>query len=435
MLFSIPGVENLSQTTVTIVALVLALVLVAFFGLILRRLTSGRLSLKTDRGRARQPRLGIVDVYDLDRQRQLILLRRDNVEHLLLVGGPNDVVVETNIVRAGGSRLPVVPADAQDRADQAERSVEIAPVRPVLEATGMRLPEPVAARLGAADATARGAIEPALKPSSVSAAPASRTTERVARPNGGAAPSGQTGAETRAMSGAGQAAPRPASVTVETGRPDMAKQLEEALARPAPEPRPTPPRTLEMPRATPVAQPGRMASMFRRVEPASAPVPEPVVPVAPEPEIPAVSREPEIAAEPLPPMAAGAPQADRVAEPAAKPDAAPEQGENPLDVKPRDELPKDESRPGEADAERRESEPSVLLAPDEPALAFAAPVVEERKTVPEPARPAATPVPRPAAPPSPSPGAGRNDPFSIEDIEAEFARLLGRPVEKRDDRT
>ena len=52
-----------------------------------------------DRGRARQPRLGIVDVYDLDRQRQLILLRRDNVEHLLLIGGPNDLVVETNIVR------------------------------------------------------------------------------------------------------------------------------------------------------------------------------------------------------------------------------------------------------------------------------------------------------------------------------------------------
>ena len=47
-----------------------------------------------DRGRARQPRLGIVDIYDLDRQRQLILLRRDNVEHLLLIGGPNDVVIK-----------------------------------------------------------------------------------------------------------------------------------------------------------------------------------------------------------------------------------------------------------------------------------------------------------------------------------------------------
>ena len=59
-----------------------------------------------DRARTRQPRLGIVDVYDLDRQRQLILLRRDNVEHLLLIGGPNDLMVETNIVRVAGARLP-----------------------------------------------------------------------------------------------------------------------------------------------------------------------------------------------------------------------------------------------------------------------------------------------------------------------------------------
>ena len=66
-------------------------------------------------GRARQPRLGIVDVYDLDRQRQLILLRRDNVEHLLLIGGPNDVVVENNIVRVPGARLPATAADAPER--------------------------------------------------------------------------------------------------------------------------------------------------------------------------------------------------------------------------------------------------------------------------------------------------------------------------------
>ncbi|MCX4194481.1 flagellar biosynthetic protein FliO, partial [Methylobacterium organophilum] len=60
-----------------------------------RRLTGRSLALPGRSGsRGRQPRLGIVDVYELDRARQLILLRRDNVEHLLLVGGPNDVVVE-----------------------------------------------------------------------------------------------------------------------------------------------------------------------------------------------------------------------------------------------------------------------------------------------------------------------------------------------------
>jgi flagellar protein FliO/FliZ len=51
-------------------------------------------------GRARLPRLGTVDAFDLDRQRQLVIVRRDNVEHLLMIGGPNDVVIEADIIRA-----------------------------------------------------------------------------------------------------------------------------------------------------------------------------------------------------------------------------------------------------------------------------------------------------------------------------------------------
>jgi hypothetical protein len=49
--------------------------------------------------RSRQLRLGFVETYDLDGERQLLLVRRDNVEHLLMVGGPNDVLVESGIVR------------------------------------------------------------------------------------------------------------------------------------------------------------------------------------------------------------------------------------------------------------------------------------------------------------------------------------------------
>ena len=45
-------------------------------------------------------RLGIVDAFDLDRHRQLVIIRRDNVEHLIMIGGPNDLVVESDIVRA-----------------------------------------------------------------------------------------------------------------------------------------------------------------------------------------------------------------------------------------------------------------------------------------------------------------------------------------------
>ena len=76
--------------------LVLGLIGVGAWGL--RRFTSGRLGGASARGR--QPRLGVIDYASVDARRRLILVRRDNVEHLLMIGGPTDVVVEANIVRA-----------------------------------------------------------------------------------------------------------------------------------------------------------------------------------------------------------------------------------------------------------------------------------------------------------------------------------------------
>lgn len=63
-----------------------------------RQFGSGRLGGANTRGR--QPRLGVIDYASVDARRRLILVRRDNVEHLLMIGGPTDVVVEANIVRA-----------------------------------------------------------------------------------------------------------------------------------------------------------------------------------------------------------------------------------------------------------------------------------------------------------------------------------------------
>jgi flagellar protein FliO/FliZ len=63
-----------------------------------RRFGTGRLGGSSSRGR--QPRLAVIDYASVDARRRLILVRRDNVEHLLMIGGPTDVVVESNIVRA-----------------------------------------------------------------------------------------------------------------------------------------------------------------------------------------------------------------------------------------------------------------------------------------------------------------------------------------------
>jgi flagellar protein FliO/FliZ len=80
-------------------AAAIALIVAALLVLLVFRLAFGR-RLRMSSARGRQLRLGIVDAFDLDRQRQLVIVRRDNVEHLIMIGGPNDILIESQIVRA-----------------------------------------------------------------------------------------------------------------------------------------------------------------------------------------------------------------------------------------------------------------------------------------------------------------------------------------------
>jgi hypothetical protein len=79
--------------------------LVAWAG---RRFGAARLGGAGARGR--QPRLGVTDIASVDARRRLILIRRDNVEHLVMIGGPTDVVVEANIVRTAVASRDVTTA-------------------------------------------------------------------------------------------------------------------------------------------------------------------------------------------------------------------------------------------------------------------------------------------------------------------------------------
>ena len=98
-----------------IIAFVVVLALIGLTAWLVRRFASNRLG--TGNARGRQPRLAVIDAANVDARRRLILIRRDNIEHLLMIGGPTDIVVEPNIVRAGapresardnGARLPNV---------------------------------------------------------------------------------------------------------------------------------------------------------------------------------------------------------------------------------------------------------------------------------------------------------------------------------------
>lgn len=58
-----------------------------------------------------EPRLGVIEQATVDSRRRLLLVRRDDVEHLIMTGGPVDVVIETGI-KATGSE-PVSRAAAE----------------------------------------------------------------------------------------------------------------------------------------------------------------------------------------------------------------------------------------------------------------------------------------------------------------------------------
>jgi flagellar protein FliO/FliZ len=86
-----------------IVAFAIVLLLLAAVMWVFKRFGGNRLGTPTPRGR--QPRLAVIDAAAVDGRRRLVLIRRDNVEHLIMIGGPTDVLIEQNIMRA----VPVAP--------------------------------------------------------------------------------------------------------------------------------------------------------------------------------------------------------------------------------------------------------------------------------------------------------------------------------------
>jgi flagellar biogenesis protein FliO len=94
-----------------LITLVVVLLLVGVVIWLVRQFAGARLN---GAGRGRGPRLGVIDALSIDSRRKLVLVRRDNVEHLILVGGPSDLVVEPSIVRG-------VPAGSRPRQSQPQR--------------------------------------------------------------------------------------------------------------------------------------------------------------------------------------------------------------------------------------------------------------------------------------------------------------------------
>lgn len=142
------GSGNSILTSVFALGVVLVLIFLALWALkLIFRASSGV-------GRGRNRRLSVVDTLALDPKRQLIIVRRDNIEHLILTGGPSDVVVESGIAVTD---LPVTSA---------RRPVPTVPARPgprpvVKPDAAAPIPAPVPVRTGT----------PVIAPPAIPAAP------------------------------------------------------------------------------------------------------------------------------------------------------------------------------------------------------------------------------------------------------------------------
>ncbi|MBC9875963.1 flagellar biosynthesis protein FliO [Bradyrhizobium sp. INPA01-394B] len=245
-----------------IVAFIVVLALIGVAAWLVRRFATTRLGANTQRGR--MPRLAVIDAAAVDGRRRLVLVRRDNVEHLLMIGGPTDIVVEPNIVRAASGRdqIPQRPSAAEPPRlapmPDAGSWADEAPRPEVLDHPEPQLPEPPPrpARPSFADEVRR---------------PAPALAERRSEPTlGGFSPE--------------PIAPRPE-------RESRPEPLPPRVARSEPPLMPRPPRQSEPAKMPPV-----------RAERAAAPPPPPPVPQAP----PGLQASPGLQAPAVPPPAAAA---------------------------------------------------------------------------------------------------------------------------------
>ncbi|KQO80934.1 flagellar biosynthetic protein FliO [Rhizobium sp. Leaf262] len=177
---------------VAVVGVGVALLLLAIILWLIRR--RGGSSPFIRGGKSRQPRLQVLDAAAVDARRRLVLVRRDNVEHLVMIGGPTDIVIESGIgaipfmkdVREPQDEmLPAPPvekaiAPSRTRALPQERDEDLRPVSTPAAATPAPQPEKRPAPAPAPAAAVRPAPAPPPAPTPRSPAP---VTQPVAPPH------------------------------------------------------------------------------------------------------------------------------------------------------------------------------------------------------------------------------------------------------------
>ncbi len=92
-------------------------------GIGIKAYLSGALPFGSILATGRERRLDVIDHANVDGKRRLLLVRRDNVEHLIMTGGPVDVVIETGIGAGTASPASIARATKAAEPQQAAASV------------------------------------------------------------------------------------------------------------------------------------------------------------------------------------------------------------------------------------------------------------------------------------------------------------------------
>jgi flagellar protein FliO/FliZ len=256
------------------IAFLVVLALIGLTAWLVRRFGANRLGSAT---RGRQPRLAVIDAATIDGRRRLVLIRRDNIEHLLMIGGPTDVVVEPNIVRATGAREParvnnVAPEPVARQSPSAEGAW---PLQPLNEPVPVPAPRP--SRASATEEPWLAPEQPAPARPRPADSLSGLAAELSTRLNPPEAPARSEPAPRLSVA---PVAPPEAPPQTDHNLAEMAQQLEAALRRaPAPEGRPpvtdplvaqpaksAPPRDLK-PRFEPKFEPPRETRVETKFEP------------------------------------------------------------------------------------------------------------------------------------------------------------------------
>jgi hypothetical protein len=196
-------------------------------------------------GRAREHRLLVLDAAAVDAKRRLVLIRRDDTEHLIMIGGPTDIVIETGIGDAnrptGVAAAPAVqkpverpavaqrPAVAEKPAERPVANVVPIPARPAEAAGAQRPNQPRPEgerRQGREQNGERGLNQRRLERQAARAAEAAKTAGQQGAAASAAAAAVQAGSRepsSEAKAQPGVTAPAPAAEAVQQTGPATAQ--------------------------------------------------------------------------------------------------------------------------------------------------------------------------------------------------------------------